>query len=321
MTNNNHPLISVIVPVYNSEIYLEECIDSILKQTFKDFELILLDDGSTDNSPSICDNYSKLDKRIVVKHKKNEGVSATRNYGISISKAAIISFVDSDDVLSNSFLETLYNGLISNNCDIAACYRKKFFSEEELKGLREIKETEINLVLTNFADFYHSFNERGNLNVIWNKIYKKSLFDGLSFPANRRHEDVYIIHRVLARAKSMFVSGQHLYFYRKHENGFMAQGNFADLIWVNSTLISFYNEDFKNKERLVNSILDAITLSTHEYKNRKKYPQLSTEISSLKETLKPFKADESIGIYNRLLIISFLINVNLCKLLLWLKRK
>ena len=102
------PIISIIVPVYNVEKYLKRCIESILNQTFKNFELLLLDDGSTDSSGSICDKYAKKDNRIIVKHKKNQGVSATRNLGIDIAKGEYITFVDSDDWIENDYLEKMY---------------------------------------------------------------------------------------------------------------------------------------------------------------------------------------------------------------------
>ena len=118
---NNHPLISVIIPVYNVEKYLNKCIDSILAQTYKNIEIIIIDDGSTDNCGKICDEYALSDNRIKVIHKSNSGVSAARNDGIEISSGDYIVFVDSDDYVTVDYVECLYNGLLENDADMAVC--------------------------------------------------------------------------------------------------------------------------------------------------------------------------------------------------------
>ena len=110
--------ISVIVPVYNVEKYLTKCVDSIMNQTYKDLEIILVDDGSTDNSGKICDEYVKKDKRFKVIHKKNGGLSDARNVGIKNSTGEYLSFIDSDDYIDNDMIECLYNACIKNNADI-----------------------------------------------------------------------------------------------------------------------------------------------------------------------------------------------------------
>ena len=115
------PKISIIVPVYNMERYLHQCVDSILAQTFKDFELLLIDDGSKDSSGAICDQYAALDSRIRVIHKENGGLSDTRNLGIQMASAPLIGFVDSDDWIDPDMYEILYNTLIDNNADISMC--------------------------------------------------------------------------------------------------------------------------------------------------------------------------------------------------------
>ena len=111
-------MISIIIPIYNVEKYLEKCLDSILNQTYKNLEIILIDDGSTDNSPNICNSYCEKDKRIKIIHKNNEGVSSARNKGIELSKGKYIVFIDSDDYVSNEHIEVLYDCIISNNVDL-----------------------------------------------------------------------------------------------------------------------------------------------------------------------------------------------------------
>ena len=115
------PKISIIVPVYKVEKYIHKCIDSILNQTFKDFELILVDDGSPDNCGKICDEYAKKDSRVIVIHKENGGLSSARNSGLDIARGDYIGFVDSDDYIENDMYELLYNLCEENNCDISSC--------------------------------------------------------------------------------------------------------------------------------------------------------------------------------------------------------
>lgn len=114
-------IISIIIPVYNTEKYLEKCINSILHQKFTDFELILVDDGSTDSSGAICDYYEQLDTRIKCVHTTNQGQSAARNYGFQFSTGKYIGYVDSDDYISPLLFETLYNNITVYNCDLSIC--------------------------------------------------------------------------------------------------------------------------------------------------------------------------------------------------------
>ena len=121
MDNVNSPIISVIIPIYNVEEFLPKCIDSVLNQTLKNVEIILVDDGSTDNSSIICDEYALLDNRITVIHKKNEGLSASRNIGIDVAKGNYLAFVDSDDWIEESMFEIMYNTIVTNDADMVVC--------------------------------------------------------------------------------------------------------------------------------------------------------------------------------------------------------
>ena len=115
------PIISIIVPIYKTEKQLGRCIDSILSQTFTDFELILIDDGSPDRCPELCDDYEKQDNRIRVIHKKNEGQARARNIGLDLAKGQYIGFVDSDDYIERDMYEKLYSALVKNNADLCIC--------------------------------------------------------------------------------------------------------------------------------------------------------------------------------------------------------
>ena len=123
------PLISVIVPIYNVEKYLDRCVDSIINQTYKNLEIILVDDGSPDNCPQMCDDYAKKDSRIKVVHKENGGLSDARNVGMEVATGEYVSFIDSDDYISLDFYETLLETIVDNDSDIVECGVVKFYED------------------------------------------------------------------------------------------------------------------------------------------------------------------------------------------------
>lgn len=136
------PKISVIVPIYNVERYLSECINSILRQTFSDFECILVNDGSTDICGEICNNYQKIDNRIQIIHQSNKGVSAARNIGINIAKGEYITFIDSDDIIHHSYLYYLYNTAKKYNTDLVQCFYTQFTKNKPTDQDIDIRERE-----------------------------------------------------------------------------------------------------------------------------------------------------------------------------------
>lgn len=203
-------LISVIVPVYNVEQYLSDCIKSILNQTYTNLELLLVDDGSTDNSGIICDEFSSVDNRIKVIHKINGGLSSARNVGIESASGDYYSFIDSDDYVEETFLECLYRKSLQENADICECSffrlrmnkmtRERVFDYETLDH-----ETAIRRLL---AIPYESFV------VIWNKLYRKKLFDKIRFPEGKLHEDEYTTYKLIYEANKVAYVNMNLYIYR-----------------------------------------------------------------------------------------------------------
>ncbi|GAE35933.1 glycosyltransferase family 2 protein [Halalkalibacter akibai] len=183
------PKISIIVPVYNVELFLHKCIISILSQTFKDFELILINDGSTDKSGEICDVYSQKDSRIKVIHKKNEGQSSARNKGLEIARGDYIGFVDSDDWIEQDMYKTLYESSIKANADIAVI------------GFREVNEK--GNVLSEYLPQNLLLGEILKKAYPWNKIFKRDLFfsNNLNFIEGRYYEDLELIPRLFVHSK------------------------------------------------------------------------------------------------------------------------
>ena len=167
--------VSIIVPVYQVEKYIRQCIDSILAQTFTDFELILVDDGSKDNSGKICDEYAEKDKRIRVIHKENGGLSDARNKGLDNAAGKYFMFVDGDDYIAPNMAECLHNSILKADADIAACNYRYIFESDGKKDFTTENKAE---VLNANEIFYNRKNERnyGFWTVAWNKLYKAETF-------------------------------------------------------------------------------------------------------------------------------------------------
>jgi len=216
------PRISIIVPVYKVEKYLEECIESILQQTFTDYELILIDDGSPDNCGKICDHYKLKDSRIKVIHQCNNGLSSARNAGLDTIEGEYISFIDSDDIVSSYYLEELYRLLISNNADIAVCNGVGFKSIEELNGFRSNHHRQQTCLNNREAVLLMYNNDTDRLPITaWGKLYKKELFDKLRFPVGKIHEDEFLIPIVIYKAKKIIWIKDSIYGYRERKDSIM----------------------------------------------------------------------------------------------------
>ncbi len=197
-------MISVIVPVYNMEKYLEKCVKSILEQDYKDIELILVDDGSKDSSPQMCDEFAKQDGRVKVIHKENGGQGSARNMGLDIAKGEYISFIDSDDWVEYDMYSNLVNILEENNADLAIC--EVALNEENGSVLKKKRVNGV-LVMTKDVAFSHRFD--GSEIVTdspCNKLYKKELFENLRYPENRLLEDSALMYRILDRTKTVVSS-------------------------------------------------------------------------------------------------------------------
>lgn len=211
--------LSIIVPIYNVEPYLRRCIDSILAQTFTDFELILVDDGSPDNCPAICDEYAEKDPRIVVIHKQNGGLSDARNAGLDIARGDYIGFVDSDDYIHPTMYETLYHTAIETKVDIVQCEYLRIYENESKTPLdlprdRNIIIYESSELLNNFfPDFAWRL-----MGYVWRRIYKRDAFACIRFPIGRYFEDTAITLSLLETCTSIAIIDTPLYYYFIRQN-------------------------------------------------------------------------------------------------------
>ena len=194
-------LISVIVPVYKVEKYLHRCIDSILIQTYRNLEIILIDDGSPDCCGEICDEYAKKDKRVKVVHQINQGVSAARNKGIEVSTGEFISFVDSDDYIDKTYIETLYNNI--NGYDIVSCNFKVIYSDNSLK-IRDYDMPNKVIVRSTKRDlFSDSLGTMAYAYVVWGKLFRKSIIEKVKFREQAYSEDALFVREVFLYCKNI----------------------------------------------------------------------------------------------------------------------
>lgn len=218
-------MVSVIVPIYNVSDYLEEAIISILRQTYKNLEVILVDDGSTDNSAQIIEKFVCTDNRVKCIHQKNQGLSAARNTGLNNSKGNYIFFFDSDDVLHPQALEILLDVMIENRADVVICshclgenvdvkWTSKSFSNMKYE-IKDGRSWIIDNVL--YSDDYSSVD----LCCAWGKLYKRKYLEGLSFPVGKLREDEYTTYKLLYKGKKVAYYKQPLYFYRKRIGSIM----------------------------------------------------------------------------------------------------
>lgn len=211
--------ISVIVPVYKVEKFLHRCVDSILCQSFRDFELILVDDGSPDACGSICDAYGRQDARIHVIHQKNGGLSAARNTGIDYVMAESgshwLAFVDSDDWVHPDYLKVLYSTAEQTLCKISAC---GFFRTE---GEAFPEEQDYSVITMDANDYYCGQMHDGVTAVAWNKLYHRSLFKKLRYPIGKLHEDEFTTYLAIYQAGRIGVTPAQLYAYYQNPEGIM----------------------------------------------------------------------------------------------------
>ncbi len=225
-------MISVIVPVYNVFPYLRECVATICRQTFTDLEILLIDDGSTDESGALCDDFAKRDTRIKVIHQKNQGLSCARNTGIEQAGGEYLVFIDSDDRIHPEMIQIMYNAMCQYDVELVICSHKRI-QEKEPQGCYEKKvkvEAQDTEVLSGRECIKRTNTyERVDMTVAWNKLYRKSLFQYLRYPIGRMHEDEFLTYKILYSLKECVYIKIPLYEYRMREGSIMGNKNICRL--------------------------------------------------------------------------------------------
>ncbi len=244
-------LISIIVPVYNVEKYIDKCVESVLAQAYKNIELILVDDGSTDLSGKKCDDWAAKDSRVVVIHKENSGSADSRNMGLDIAKGDYIGFVDSDDWVTPQMYSMLYDSLIQNNSDMSVCMFEMVNNEDEL-----IENNEYPLKLYSgreFANIIISEKKPRISYAIWKCLFKKAIIRDLRFFSGVHYnEDAIFLIDSLWRAEKVSFIDAPLYYYRVHESSIsnvnMSEKHIDDILFKCDWLIKYYKSHGNKKE-------------------------------------------------------------------------
>lgn len=213
-------LISVIVPIYNVEKYLRKCVDSLINQTYKNLEIILVDDGSPDNCPKICDEYAKQDSRIKVIHKENGGLSDARNAGMNIATGEYISFIDSDDWIKSEMIEEMYNRMIEDNSDLVSS--GVLWVDVDGTEIRTATVSE-NCVLNTEQAMKELINDGKLKQHVWNKLYKADLIKNIPFDKGKYHEDVFWSYKVIGEAERISIEKNSYYFYVQRSESIMGE--------------------------------------------------------------------------------------------------
>ena len=285
----NYPLISIIIPVYNVEDFLYECVDSVIFQTYTNLEIILIDDGSLDNCPKICDEYAAKDKRITVIHQKNQGLSAARNAGIQIAKGEYLSFIDSDDKVHPDYINDLYKALNNSSYKVSMCKNISFINSIPAENSRNNGQKEIQL-----TDIFSIENAM----CAWGKLFHKSLFEDILFPLQKLHEDEFVIFKILFKAGKISFCESPLYYYRTREGSIMR--NKAEKFYLD--FLEALTENYKyfyslNEKKLCDIFLMRLTYLNTDYYNyckenkipRKKRKNISKIIVNLPKKQLSFK--------------------------------
>lgn len=291
------PLISLVIPIYKVEDFLRECIDSAINQTYKNIEIMLIDDGSPDNCGKICDEYALKDNRIKVIHKENQGLSQARNDGIDKSSGEYICFIDSDDYLHPEYVERLYDIIHKYKCDFSFCC---FYQVDESSNIVELKKnsaiirsTEDELVYSKF-EYLNIINAHKGSNMVWKNMFKRNIFDNIRFDYGKYWEDCRMMYKVIDLFDTIHGTGRQLYYYRVRETSFLNRKfnkTFLEFFEMLQDKLNYYLERsyetcaidtinvFINRIYIYDAIL---------YRNKKDNKQLIDEISSFCDYIIPY---------------------------------
>lgn len=221
--------ISVVIPVYNVEKYLPECLDSVINQIYKNLQIILVDDGSTDSSGKICDEYAEKDNRITVVHQKNAGAGAAKNTGLELIDGDYFSIIDSDDYIELDMYEKMVNSLEKYNSDIAQCLFRNVFVNDSFDRKYKIKGNYPKILTS--KNFLKEYLYDWKYAIFWNKLFKKSLLQNIKFPVGRKIDDEFFTYKLVCNAKKVANIDNILYNYRMRKTSVMNENNSDRLIY------------------------------------------------------------------------------------------
>lgn len=256
---NTNPLISIIVPCYNVEQYLPQCLDSILAQTYTNLEILLVNDGSLDNSGKICDIYAIKDHRIKVIHKKNGGLSDARNVALDIATGEYVTFIDSDDTVMNDYIECLYSLIIENNAQISITTSNWFYEGE--KPIIDKKNNILQQIFTKDEALIEMFYQKSFDTTAWGKLYLRTLFNDIRYPKGLLYEDLATTYRLINKCNKIAFLNYKSYSYLLRKNSI--EGSPFKVLKYDSCIkiIEQLESDFQNAPKNVKKALKCRIIS------------------------------------------------------------
>lgn len=238
------PLVSIIIPVYNVEKYLETCVSTVIHQTYQNIEIILVDDGSTDLSGKICDDFAKNDGRVMVIHKENRGLSDARNTGIEASRGAFLAFIDSDDYVSEYYIEAMMNPLIHDKVKISALVHAEEFWDGEILPVLALSAQDNIIKIQNVKKVLMRMLYCDVTIGAQFKIYRRDIFESIQFPVGYLYEDLATTYKTFIKCRRIAVVDGNLYAYRKRKDS-LIRSNFSDKKMVIISLAEQLIQDVK----------------------------------------------------------------------------
>ena len=309
------PLVSVIVPVYKVQQYLVKCVKSITEQTYKNLEIILVDDGSPDDCPKMCDDFAKKDKRIKVIHKQNGGLSDARNAGTDIATGDFVMYVDSDDYLELNTIEVLYNNLVETDSDVSFSEYAFVYEDDEGKKITENK-----LMTYSKKELVHCFSKPGAVyfTVAWCKLFKREIVGDIRFPVGKLHEDEFTTYKILFNANKVVRTNSTLYRYLQRSGSIMQNKtvkNYLHIFEANVERLEFYKSNAPEEyKEFAKNYLSAVIFSYMFLMSASGFKEKKHIKQKMKAILKELKEDK-IEIKSK---IKVWLKVNFPSLMAWL---
>ena len=297
--------ISVIVPIYKVEDYLHRCVDSIINQTYTNLEIILVDDGSPDNCPMICDEYAERDSRIKVIHKKNGGLSDARNAGLDISTGEYIMFIDSDDFVDKDMMKSMMQNMIDNEVDMVVCNINYVYDDKEV-----VKYNHPDRILDKYEAMEEYLKDGIVQAVAWNKLYKKSLINDMRYKVGKTNEDEFFTYKVVDKTDKIYYNSRPFYNYIQRDSSIMGKYSIKRLDGVEASYerLNFIKKKYptlyeKEKKTFVNLCIYSYQMILREpnldkdKQGRKTLNNYRKKIKFNKTELKNYSYKDKLKIY------------------------
>lgn len=318
-------VISIIIPVYNVEMFIHKCIDSVLQQTYKTLEIILVDDGSTDSCGMICDEYKAKDDRIKVIHKKNGGLSDARNVGLKNATGQYVCFIDSDDYVVSDYIEYLYKVLREHNADISCCNFEYTYENETTEQTKIVDEKEKTYKYDKIDAMKSLLYQKNIDNSMWGKLFKMELFKNIEFPYGKIYEDFAVFYKLVLRSNTLVYSNLKKYLYLQREKSILG----TPMGTKDLCMLEFADEMYKNVikeypslENALNSrILNMDFYFLRRMDKEKFYKEYQEIVKDIKQRRKKVIKDKEIKLKTRIAIYISYINVDSVRTLYNLARR